>query len=139
MIRIMIVEDNTEQRAYISQEVHTILKKDASIVCYDSAEKYYLQPELPVPDIAILDIQLPGDSGIQLATLLNQSAPYCQILYLSSFVDYAVDVYKTTLPCTAFSKILLAGLLPDPWGVLGKCPRTSFFIFSTLTYPEITG
>ncbi len=96
MIRIIIVEDNAEQRAYIAQSVHSLLKEDASIVCYNSAENYYLQPNLPTPDIAILDIQLPGDSGIQLAAMLNQSAPFCQILYLSNFIDYAVDVYKTT-------------------------------------------
>ncbi len=96
MIRIIIVDDNAEQRAYIAQSVRTLMKEDANVACYSSAENYYLQPNLPIPDIAILDIQLPGDSGIQLASLLNQYAPFCQILYLSNFIDYAVDVYKTT-------------------------------------------
>lgn len=96
MIRIIIVEDNNEQCAYIAQKVRTLMTEDACIACYSSAEKYYLQPNLPAPDIAILDIQLPGDSGIQFAAMLNQNAPFCQILYLSSFIDYAVDVYTTT-------------------------------------------
>lgn len=45
------------------------------------------------PNIAILDIELGTDSGIDLATDLNRLLPKCQIIFLTSFPQYASDVY----------------------------------------------
>lgn len=47
------------------------------------------------PDIAILDIQLNGANGIELAKQLNVLAPKCRIIFLTSFLDYATEVYET--------------------------------------------
>ena len=45
------------------------------------------------PNIAILDIELGADSGIDLAKDLNVLLPKCQIIFLTSFPQYASDVY----------------------------------------------
>lgn len=47
------------------------------------------------PDIAILDICMEGLDGIQLAKRLNRLAPSCKIIFLTSFLDYATEVYET--------------------------------------------
>lgn len=47
------------------------------------------------PDIAVLDISMGGMDGISLAKELNSLAPECQIIFLTSHLGYAPDVYST--------------------------------------------
>lgn len=48
-------------------------------------------------DIMVLDIDFPGVTynGIHLGKLINESAPMCQIIYLTHILDFAPDVYET--------------------------------------------
>lgn len=48
-----------------------------------------------VPDIALLDIQMPDIDGIELAREINRCAPECKIVFISSYIFYAPDVYDT--------------------------------------------
>ncbi len=43
--------------------------------------------------IAVLDIRMPGKNGIELAKELLRRSPGCQIIFLSSHIGYAEDVY----------------------------------------------
>lgn len=95
MYRIMIVEDDGVQNAQIAKIVKAHFGVQALVECYCSAEQFYLRVPDHWPEIALLDIQLPGDSGIKLAAYLNETAPQCQIVYLTNFIDYASDVYHT--------------------------------------------
>ncbi|MGN0496363.1 MAG: LytR/AlgR family response regulator transcription factor [Lachnospiraceae bacterium] len=48
-------------------------------------------------DLAIMDIEF-GDEefdGIKLSQKINEIAPSCQIIYLTSFLEFAPDVYET--------------------------------------------
>lgn len=47
------------------------------------------------PDIAVLDIELGGTDGIALAKELNRIVPRCRIIYLTSYINYAPNVYFT--------------------------------------------
>lgn len=47
------------------------------------------------PDIAILDIQMGKTDGITLARALNELAPLCRIIFLTSYLCFATDVYST--------------------------------------------
>lgn len=47
------------------------------------------------PDIAVLDILMDGLDGIELAKKLNKLAPECKIIFLTSFLEYATEVYET--------------------------------------------
>lgn len=48
-----------------------------------------------LPDIAVLDIVMPGDSGIELAKQLNLICPGCSIIFLSAHLSFATEVYET--------------------------------------------
>lgn len=48
-----------------------------------------------LPDIAVLDIVMPGDSGIELAKQLNLACPSCSIIFLSAHLSLATEVYET--------------------------------------------
>ena len=47
------------------------------------------------PDLAVLDIHMPGISGIEVAKMLNLLIPECSIIFLTSFLGYATEVYET--------------------------------------------
>lgn len=56
----------------------------------DAVEKKEYQP-----DILLLDIVLNDDSGISVAKRINSLCPGCGIIFLTSFLAYASDVYET--------------------------------------------
>lgn len=45
-------------------------------------------------DIAILDIHMADTDGISLAKRINQILPNCQIIFLTSYISYVMDVYE---------------------------------------------
>ena len=47
------------------------------------------------PDLVVLDIHMPGNSGIEVAKILNLLIPECSIIFLTSFLGYATEVYET--------------------------------------------
>ncbi len=46
------------------------------------------------PDAAVLDIEMDGEDGISLARKINGLLPPCRIIFLTSYSDYAQDVYE---------------------------------------------
>lgn len=51
--------------------------------------------EHPKMHILFMDIEMPGESGIDLAMEVNRKWPECQIIYLTNYWSYAMDVYET--------------------------------------------
>lgn len=47
-----------------------------------------------MPDIAVLDIHMPGPNGIEIAKSINESCPRCRIIFLTSYLGYATEVYE---------------------------------------------
>lgn len=95
MYRLIIVEDNDVQSRRLAKLVQEKMGGSVLVEQYATAEEFYVRSPAFPPEIALLDIQLPGESGLDLARYLNGAAPGCQIIYLTSFIDYAVDVYRT--------------------------------------------
>lgn len=46
------------------------------------------------PDITVLDINMPAPNGIEVAKKINELCPRCRIIFLTSFLGYATDVYE---------------------------------------------
>lgn len=66
--------------------------------------KTFCEPELMLaqleqgtllPDIAVLDIRMGTIDGIELARRINECRPGCKVIFLTSFIDYATEVYDT--------------------------------------------
>lgn len=47
-----------------------------------------------MPNIAVLDIQMPAPDGIAVAKRLNELCPNCRIIFLTSYLGYATEVYE---------------------------------------------
>lgn len=96
MIQIAICDDDTLHIAYIKRLTEEILKdKKIEITKYTGANEllFKIDGSDYVPDIALLDIQMPDIDGISLAKELNQIAPNCKIIFISSYLNYAPNVY----------------------------------------------
>ena len=67
-----------------------------SMNLFSSAEELlqWMAADRKQPDLAVLDIEMDGENGISLAKKLNAAAPACRIIFLTSYVDYAPDVYE---------------------------------------------
>lgn len=96
MLQIAICDDDALHIAYIKRLTEDILKeKKIEITEYSGANEllFKIDGSDYIPDIALLDIQMPDIDGISLAKELNQIAPDCKIIFISSYLNYAPDVY----------------------------------------------
>ncbi len=92
---IAVIEDEKHQRLRTERFVRELYGEKAVIRTYASAEEFYVRSGREQPEIALIDVGLPGDSGLLLAQYLNRDMPGCQIIFLSGHLDYAVEAYRT--------------------------------------------
>lgn len=98
MLRIAICDDDKIHIQHTGKIVKDILKGQPFRVAeYGSANEllFSIDNVNSAPDIALLDIQMPDIDGISLAKELNRFAPDCKIIFISSYIGYAPDVYDT--------------------------------------------
>lgn len=98
MLRIAICDDDKLHIAHIKKLTEEILiEHNPEISEYSSANEllFKIEGTTYIPDIALLDIQMPDVDGISLAAELNHLAPECKIIFITSFIGYAPDVYST--------------------------------------------
>src|SRR5438270_6059859 len=86
MVRLAIIEDNTDYRNTLSK----ILQRNENIgVKYelDNCMQMVSYFEFSLPDVVIMDIDLPGMSGIEGVWRLKQKWPNMKVLMLTVFED----------------------------------------------------
>jgi DNA-binding LytR/AlgR family response regulator len=97
MLKIAVCDD---EKLHLEKAVRLIGRVAENympeIEAFGSAEELTkaVGPNGYLPDIAVLDIKLEGTDGITLAKRLNSIAPLCQIIFLTSYLDLAPDVYS---------------------------------------------
>ena len=86
MIRIALIEDNTEYRSVLSK----ILRRNKDIeVIHELPDCSEMIPyfEVDLPELVIMDIDLPGISGIEGVWQMRQKWPDIKVLMLTVFED----------------------------------------------------
>ncbi len=89
-IKIAVVEDNPAYARSI-QEIIAISEGMECCGVYHSAEdcsQAFQSGDPPQVDVILLDLKLPGKSGMTLIPFLRQAAPQAGILVLTSNDDY---------------------------------------------------
>ncbi len=97
MLRIAICDDDPRQLVETRKVVLETLDAGAEVELFPGGTELLQALRLGDyrPDIAILDIQMPGDGGIRVGQLLNEQIPACRIIFLTSYLGYATEVYET--------------------------------------------
>ena len=98
-MRIVICDDVIEEAELVKSEVRGILSNESEceiIACDPEALMLEIEEELFDYDIAILDIEFHKEkNGIDFGHEINSRYPLTQIIYLTSILDFASDVYET--------------------------------------------
>lgn len=85
-IKILLCEDDTEKRNYL----HLLMRGyDAFEVVgvFDRGETVIEQVAVLVPDVVIMDIELPGISGIESTRLIKEALPEVHIVMYTIYED----------------------------------------------------
>ena len=93
MIHIAVVEDEEWMLAQILYYLESAIKKFIEIEykTYKSSEEYLEKNR--EDDILILDISLPGISGIEMGKVLREQGKEMELIYLTSYAEYAAESY----------------------------------------------
>ena len=102
----ILEETKSILEAYLNESAnHSVISFSTSTDLLSFAKKGRL-------DLVFMDIELKETTGIEAAKELSLILPDCQIVYLTNYIDYAVDVYETD-HCYYLLKGQLKDRLPD--------------------------
>lgn len=96
MLNIVVCDDNRK----IVEDVKSILKDfnegTFSISTYINEDSLIddIEDERLIPDVLFMDIKLNHSNGIVLAKKIMDMLPLCQIIFISGYDDYYLDVYE---------------------------------------------
>jgi len=97
-VKIVICEDDsltTEQHLKTLEKVTLDLALTAEVQTVKSGEELlFAWEELAPIDLLLLDIQMPGMSGMELAKKIRKMDNRVQILFISNYADYVFDGYE---------------------------------------------
>ncbi|MDQ3865076.1 MAG: response regulator transcription factor [Actinomycetota bacterium] len=83
-VRVLLAEDQAMVRGALSALLS--LEDDIEIVAEASRGDEVLPAALDaLPDLALLDIEMPGGDGLEAASLLHERLPSCRVVILTTF------------------------------------------------------
>ena len=93
-MRILIVDDH---KLIVDDLLDEVGKLFPSAECIGTSDPTEVLPlfEKHSFDVAILDIDMPGTNGIELAKQLLEINPRLNIIYITGFADFALESYET--------------------------------------------
>jgi two-component system, NarL family, response regulator DesR len=84
VIRVLLAEDQTMVRGALASLLD--LEPDIEVVAQVSrGDEVVAAAAVTTPDVALLDIEMPGSSGLDAADELRRQVPGCRILMLTTF------------------------------------------------------
>ncbi len=100
MLTIAIVDDNDFDREECDRVLQSYAKSRQQHLqtrLFHSEKPLFLQDPDWIPDCVFLDIVMDDNSprGIETGRKINERWPYCQIVYLTDYIVYASDVYRS--------------------------------------------
>lgn len=96
MFRIVACDDSPAQFAALEDAVRRALPdKEFEWEAFSSvADLFAAQAAGRTSDILLLDIRMPEQDGISVARECNRVSPATQIIFISAYTEYALDVYE---------------------------------------------
>jgi two-component system LytT family response regulator len=132
-LRVAIADDEAVARKRLVRLLSELPDVEVVLAC-ESADALLAELEAVEPDLLVLDIQMPGMTGLELQAKLGADAPY--VIYATAHPEHAIDAYDAgavdyVLKPVDASRLERAiararGLLEranTPLGALGALPR----------------
>lgn len=97
MLKIAVCDDNPEHLKYTASLIQKELASSRlELELFSSANRLMslVEGDHYRPDIAVLDIEIGPENGIDLAKQLNSAVPACKIIFLTGYADYAPASYE---------------------------------------------
>jgi len=130
MIRILIADDNLLFRSMLEE----LLKRDAELdivaSCSNGEDALKCCREQK-PDIALLDIGMPGKGGIEALKEIKEQCPHIKVAMLTTFEDD--DNIKTAIGLGA-DGYLIKDMMPDTLIMSLKCIYNGMVLFHRGAY-----
>jgi len=86
---VMIVDDDESFRGFLSRLVSTVGLKS---IAFSTADEFLVSKHPEVPKCLILDVQMPGLSGLDLQRALNQKGHAIPIVFITGHGDIPMSV-----------------------------------------------
>lgn len=86
-MRTLIVEDNTAQREHLERLLRERLPQALPAASVADGAQALIRARLESPELLVLDIQLPGANGIEIARSVWKERPETRIVFWSQFKD----------------------------------------------------
>jgi two-component system, NarL family, response regulator DesR len=84
MIRVLLAEDQAMVRGALAALLS--LEEDIEVVAeVERADEIVATATMVRPDVALLDIELPGGDGLSAAAALREAMPTCRVVMLTTF------------------------------------------------------
>ncbi len=107
-MKTLIVEDNAIQRGHAERVLRDRVPQCLPLATAEDGNQALQRARLERPDFLLLDIQLPGPNGIEIARALWAERPEIRILFWSQFKDeiYLRRLAQIVPPETVYGYIL---------------------------------
>lgn len=149
LLKIALVDDNTDFLLLLRKKVHTFFD-GKNVLCevrlFPNPEVFYFDLEEGFQyDICFLDIEMPQMNGLELARKIREAAQATYLIFITSYLQYAVEGYEVKafsyIPKNLLEEKLEATLL----GILGEMQKKVekyYFVetnsrFERIEYQEI--
>ena len=86
MTKVAIVEDNATLRKYLAEVINNTPAHRCVCTC-ESAEEALVQIPAQKPNVVLMDIHLPGESGIACTARLREKLPNLQVINRDAHVE----------------------------------------------------
>jgi DNA-binding NarL/FixJ family response regulator len=86
MTKVAIVEDNATLRKYLAALINGTPGHKCVCLC-ESAEEAFIEIPKHRPNVVLMDIHLPGESGIACTARLREKIPNLQVIMLTVYKD----------------------------------------------------
>jgi DNA-binding NarL/FixJ family response regulator len=86
MTKVAIVEDNATLRQYLTELISSTAQHTCVCACA-STEEALVKIPAKRPDVVLMDIHLPGESGIACTARLREKMPDLQVIMLTVYKD----------------------------------------------------
>lgn len=97
MIRITICDDDVEICEYIKALLLAKYEEEVSIFLYSSAEELksdYTKKERNIADILLMDIDLHGVNGIDVAAAIQEQFSEVKVIFITGHIEYCTEIFR---------------------------------------------